>query len=354
MGPDGILRNINGAGLAFWRENGYDEGKEMAGGMDMQSAPQSPLTSLIKGQMFEGLLLVRNAEQRTASNGSKYLDITLGDKSGEFNGKMWDGTVAAPKTGEVVKVRALLQEYNGRPQLRVDKMRVVPKEEVDLTLFVPCAPRPGEEMLSEILERVEKIQDEDLKKVVSYRLEESGERLLYYPAASKLHHAERAGLLHHTSTMLKMADSVCDLYETLDRDLLCAGVILHDLDKLREIKADDMGVASEYTVEGMLLGHLVQGAVDLGRVCDKLGVRDEVRIMLSHMLISHHDLPEYGSPKRPMFPEAEALHIIDLLDARMYEMNLALKAATPGGFTEKIWSLERRLYRREKQEKDEE
>ena len=321
----------------------------------MQSTPQPALTSLIKGQMFEGLLLVRSAEQRTASNGSKYLDITLGDKSGEFNGKMWDGTVAAPKTGEVVKVRALLQEYNGRPQLRVDKLRTVPRDEVDLTLFVPCAPRSGEEMLSEIKERAEQIRDEELKNVVKYRLEESGDAILYYPAASKLHHAERSGLLHHTSTMLKMAEYVCELYPALDKDLLAAGVILHDLDKLREIKADDMGVASEYTVEGMLLGHLVQGAVDLGRVCDKLGVRDELRIMLSHMLISHHDLPEYGSPKPPMFPEAEALHIIDLLDARMYEMDLALKAAAPGGFTEKIWSLDqRRLYRREKPEKTEE
>ena len=315
-------------------------------------AQQIPLTSLIKGQMFEGLLLVRMAEQRTASNGSKYLDITLGDKSGEFNGKMWDGTVSAPKVGEVVKVRALLQEYNGRPQLRVDKLRVVPREDVDLTLFVPCAPRPGEEMLGEIQARVDEIGDEELKRLVNYRLDEMGDKLLYYPAASKLHHAERAGLLHHTSTMLKMAQAVCDIYPTLDRDLLAAGVILHDLDKIREIQSDDMGVASEYTVEGMLLGHLVQGAVDLGKACEKVGVRDELRVMLSHMLISHHDLPEYGSPKRPMFPEAEVLHIIDLLDARMYEMNLALKAASPGGFTERIWSLDRKLYRCQKQDED--
>ena len=319
----------------------------------MQSQPQASLTSLIKGQIFEGLLLVRSAEQRTASNGSKYLDITLGDKSGEFNGKMWDGTVSAPKVGEVVKVRALLQEYNGRPQLRVDKLRVMDKTEVDLALFVPCAPRPGEDMLSDVRARAEMIADEQLKNVVLTRLEEMGEKILYYPAASKLHHAERSGLLHHTSTMLSMAEHVCDIYPQLDRDLLCAGVILHDLDKIREIAADDMGVSTEYTREGMLLGHLVQGAVDLGRVCEKVGARDELRLMLSHMLISHHDLPEFGSPKRPMFPEAEVLHILDLLDARMYEMDLALKAAAPGGFTERIWSLERKLYRREKAGRDE-
>ncbi len=314
---------------------------------------QNQLARLIKNQMFEGFLLVKNAEQRTSSNGSKFLDMTLSDVSGEFNAKMWDGNTQPPKAGSVVKVRAMMNEYNGRPQLRVDKLRATTeKDEVDMSLLVPCAPEAPESMEAAIRSRVAEIEDIELRKVVEYRLDEAGEALAYYPAAQKLHHAERSGLLHHTSTMLRMGDMVCDVYPTLDRDLLAAGVILHDLCKITELMADESGVVSDYSREGLLLGHLVQGVSVLMRVCDGLGVREELKLMLSHMILAHHDLPEYGSPRRPMFPEAEVLHILDLLDARMFEMNYALNAVAPGTFTERIWSLERKLYRRERTQKD--
>ena len=178
------------------------------------------------------------------------------------------------------------------------------------------------------------------------RLEECGDRLNYYPAASKLHHAERSGLLHHTSTMLRGAAAICEIYPTLDADLLAAGVVLHDLCKITEMDADSLGVVSDYTARGMLIGHLVQGVAELDRLGRELNVRPELLMMLEHMVLSHHDLPEFGSPKPPMFPEAEVLHVLDLLDARMFEMNRELKNAQPGGFTDRIWSLERKLYRR--------
>lgn len=315
---------------------------------------QNQLARLIKNQMFEGFLLVKNSEQRTSSNGSKFLDMTLADVSGEFNAKMWDGATQPPKPGSVVKVRAMMNEYNGRPQMRVDKLRpATDKDEVDMSLLVPCAPEAADTMESRIRQRVTKIEDNELRALVEYRLDEAGEALFYYPAAQKLHHAERSGLLHHTGTMLQMGDMVCDIYPTLDRDLLAAGVILHDLCKITELVADESGVVSDYSREGLLLGHLVQGVSVLMRACEKLGVREELKLMLSHMILSHHDLPEYGSPRRPMFPEAEVLHILDLLDARMFEMNYALNATAPGTFTERIWSLERKLYRREKPQKDE-
>ena len=123
-------------------------------------------------------------------------------------------------------------------------------------------------------------------------------------------------------------------------------MILHDLCKITELSANEVGLASEYTLEGQLLGHLVQGVAELSRTGQELGVDPELLLMLEHMILSHHDLPEFGSPKRPMFPEAEVLHTLDLLDARMFEMSHALSAVQPGHFTERIWSLERRLYRR--------
>ena len=311
----------------------------------MKQQPQ--LSAMIKGQVFDGFLLTRAAAQKTASNGSKYLDMTLCDISGEVNAKMWDGFTPAPETAQVLRVRGMMMEYNGRPQLRVDKMRPATEEDdYDMDCLTPCAPMPASEMKAEIYARAEEIADPQLKALVIMRLDECGSRLDYYPAASKLHHAERSGLLHHTSTMLRMAKLVCEIYPHLDKDLLAAGVILHDLCKIGEMAADELGMVSDYTVEGMLVGHLVTGVAEIARCAREIGMKKELTLMLQHMILSHHDLPEYGSPKPPMFPEAEVLHVLDLLDARMFEMQRELKNAQPGGFTDRIWSLERKLYRR--------
>ena len=309
--------------------------------------PQPQLATMIKGQVFDGYLMVRASAQRTSSNGGKYLDMTLCDISGEVNAKMWDGATPPPPAVHVIRLRGMMLEYNGRPQLRVDKLRLANEgDDYDMAALTPCAPLPPEEMLGYIRQRVNAFADEELKALVLRRLEDCGEALNYYPAASKLHHAERAGLLHHTSTMLRAAGAICEIYPTLDGELLAAGVILHDLCKITEIKADAIGLASDYTAEGMLIGHLVLGVSELARVGRELNVRPELLMMLEHMILSHHDLPEYGSPKPPMFPEAEVLHVLDLLDARIFEMNRELQNAQPGGFTERIWSLERKLYRR--------
>ncbi|HIS86149.1 MAG TPA: HD domain-containing protein [Candidatus Faecivicinus avistercoris] len=311
----------------------------------MKKQPQ--LAEMIKGQVFDGFLLTRTATQRTSSNGSKFLDMTLCDISSEVNAKMWDSYTPAPNVADVLRVRGAMTEYNGRPQLRVDKMRVATTDDdYDMSALAPCAPQPASEMLDYILNRVDAFKDPELKALVLTRLEECGDKLNYYPAASKLHHAERSGLLHHVSTMLRMAGYVCEVYPTLDADLLAAGVILHDLCKITEMAADEIGMVSDYTAEGMLVGHLVQGVAELARCGRELGVRAETMLLLEHMILSHHDLPEFGSPKKPMFPEAEVLHVLDLLDARMFEMNRALANIQPGKFTERIWSLDRKLYKR--------
>jgi len=226
-------------------------------------------------------------------------------------------------------------------------MRVATEtDDFDMSVLAPCAPYPANEMMGVILERVNKIEDEQLRELVLARLQECGDKLSYYPAASKLHHAERSGLLHHTSTMLKMAGHVCEVYPSLDSDLLAAGVVLHDLCKISEMASDEIGMVSDYTAEGMLIGHLVQGVAELARLGRELGVKKETLLLLEHMILSHHDLPEYGSPKPPMFPEAEVLHVLDLMDARIFEMNRALSTIQPGCFTERIWSLDRKLYKR--------
>ncbi len=305
------------------------------------------IAQMKKDDRFEGFLLVRSAEQRTSNaNGSKYLDLTLSDRSGEINAKMWDGVTPPPPSGSVIKVRALVQEYNGRLQLRIERLRAAaetdPVRYEDLTRVAPEPPRA---MLAEIRETVDGMAWEALKKLMHALLDLTEERLLYYPAAQRLHHAERGGLLHHTVSMLRTAKAVLPVYPFLNADLLCAGVIAHDLSKTTELMSDEMGIVPDYTVSGMLLGHLVEGTHLVNAAAAKAGVEgEECVLLLNHMLISHHGVPEFGSPKAPMFPEAEALHMIDDLDAKMNQMEEVMLRTPPGVFSEKIWAFDRRLY----------
>ena len=247
--------------------------------------------------------------------------------------------------GSVIKVRGLVQEYNGRLQLRIEKMRASTEgDAVDLSLLVPCAPESPESMMAEIDATIERFQSGDLKAVVREMLRLAGDRLVWFPAAQRLHHAERSGLLHHTVGMLRTAEHIIAAYPFLKGDLLRAGVILHDLSKISEMKSDELGNVTDYTRDGLLIGHLVRGVARLAEAAKNVGVEGEMVVLLEHMIISHHGEAEFGSPRMPMFPEAEVLHWIDLLDARMNEMQGVMDRVPAGAFSEKIWSLDRRLY----------
>ncbi len=300
-----------------------------------------------KDMRFEGFLLVRSAELRKDSRGSDYVDMNLTDRTGEINCKIWNwnADTALPEPGTPVKVRGLVQEYNGRLQFRVEKWRPATGDDpVDMSALTPCAPRQPEEMLREIRQAVDSFQHEDLQKLTLGMLEMAGDRLLWFPAAQRMHHAERSGLLHHTTDMLRLAESLMQVYPWLNRDLLLAGVIIHDLGKIEEMKSDQLGNVTDYTRDGQLLGHLVRGITNLNRAAEKAGISGETVTLLEHMLLSHHGESEYGSPKPPMFPEAEALHWIDIMDARMNTMKTAVEKTPPGAFSERIPSLDRRVY----------
>ena len=312
---------------------------------------QLPLCELAKDQRFEGFLLVRSSDQRTGGNGAKYLDMNLADRTGEINAKVWDGNVTPPAPGSVIKVRGGTLEYNGRLQLRVERIRAAqPEDNVDLSTLAPCAPEPAEDMLAELTGTAAAFQNEPLRRLTLHLLNRFDEKLRYYPAAQRIHHAERSGLLHHTTGMLRLAKKVAEQYPWLNADLLFAGVILHDLCKTEEMDSDQMGVVRDYSREGLLLGHLVLGVTRIQEAANELGIQSEEVLLLQHMLLSHHGEPDFGSPRKPMFPEAEALHWVDLLDARMNEMQTAISKLKPGVFSEKIWSLDRRLYRPRQEE----
>ena len=302
---------------------------------------------LQKDMRFEGFLLVRSAEKRKDVKGNDYVDMNLTDRTGEINCKIWNWVpdTEAPETGSAVKVRGTVQEYNGRLQLRVEKWRAAtPEDPVDMSQLVPCAPRKPEDMMAEIRETVNSFRSENLRKLTEGMLELAGGDLSWFPAAQRMHHAERSGLLHHTTDMLRLAEAMLKIYPWLNRDLLLAGVIIHDLGKMDELKSDRAGNVTDYTRDGQLLGHLVRGITNLNRVADKLGIHGECVALLEHMLLSHHGESEYGSPKAPMFPEAEALHWIDIMDARMNTMKGVEDKTPEGAFSEKIFSLDRRVY----------
>ena len=306
---------------------------------------QLTVSAMVKDTRFEGFLLVRSADQRTSSNGGRYLDMMLSDKTGDVNAKVWDPNAQPPESGSVIKVRASLLEYNGRLQMKVEKLRAaLPEDNVDLSLLVSCAPRTAEEMLEEINAVIDAMETPDLQKICREMLALTGDALSYYPAAQRMHHAERSGLLHHTTSMLRTAKGILPNYPFLNADLLNAGIIVHDLSKVAEMQSDEKGNVNDYTASGLLLGHLVHGVMQISEAARRCGVDSEYVLLLEHMVISHHERPEYGSPRAPMFAEAQMLHMIDDMDAKMNEMEGILRRTAPGVFSEKIFSLDRRMY----------
>ncbi len=299
--------------------------------------------------LVDCFLLVKASTKKTSSKGDEYLDMTLADKSGEINAKLWSYVPAVHgeyQPGDIVKVRGSVSQYNGADQLRIEKIRhSTPGDQVDTSQLVQSADYSGEEMFAELIKIAEGFKDGDLRAIVTTLLSEHKEALLYWPAAFRLHHAIRSGLLMHTLSIVRLAQRVAEVYPFIDADLLLAGAMLHDIAKTTEYEITPSGLASGYTVQGNLIGHLAQGAMMIGDTAKKLGIDSEAVILLQHMVLSHHGEPDFGAAVRPAFIEAELLSQLDMLDARMFEMREATDAAAKGDFTGKLWSMDnRKLY----------
>lgn len=312
------------------------------------------ISQLKTGEELTDFFMAKSIAVKTGSNKKNYMDLLLGDKTGEISAKKWDladEEVEHAKTmeaGELLKIKATVNEWNGMKQLRVTRIRKAGKEDgLDMTDFIKAAPEDPESMYSYIMEKAAELGDEDLKRLCINNLTGNKGKLMYYPAASKNHHAEMAGLLWHMKRMLMTGERVCEVYTNLNKDLVMAGVILHDMQKLNEINSNQLGISDGYSFEGQLLGHIVMGVKELDKQMTELDFPREKAIMIEHMILSHHYEPEFGSPKRPLFPEAEILHYLDIIDARMYDMEDALARTEDGDFSDRVWTLDnRRLYRR--------
>lgn len=296
--------------------------------------------------LVDGFCLIKSIDKKTSSKGDTYLDMTLSDSDGEINAKLWRYSPELHgeyTVNELIKIRGVVSQYNGSDQLKIDRIRhVTPEDGVNVSDYVKSADYTGEQMYNELYSITEGFKDEDLKRIVLAILEDERLPLLYWPAAFKLHHAVRGGLLMHTLSIVRLAEGVCTVYPFVDRELLISGAILHDIAKLKEFNVADTGVATGYSNEGNLLGHLAMGAMVINKYAEELNISPKTAMLLEHMVLSHHGDPEFGAAVRPMFIEAELLSELDLMDSRVYEMREAVAATNPEEFSSRIWAMDNR------------
>ncbi|WP_066870152.1 3'-5' exoribonuclease YhaM family protein [Clostridium mediterraneense] len=314
------------------------------------SVLEKKIAEFEQGEKVEGFYLIKSIICKVANNSNKkYLDIILSDKTGEISAKIWEVTDENENlynSNEIVKVRGTVTNWQGSLQLKVEKInKLESTDNIVIEDYVQTAPMPSEEMIAQIEAYVEKIKDDEIRILISTMIDNNRKELMYYPAAKRNHHSLRGGLLYHILTMLKLGESIATLYDFLNVDLIYAGIILHDLAKIKEMRASELGIVDEYTLEGTLLGHITQGIKEVEVVGRDLGIESNKLILIQHMILSHHYEPEYGSPVKPMIAEAEMLHYIDTIDARMYDMQKLKRETKVGEFSERLWSLEnRRIY----------
>jgi len=304
-----------------------------------------------KGQTITGYLFIKSLSINNAANGSRYFNLKLTDENyDEIDSKMWNiqpEDEEEYKAGQLIKIKGNVQEFKNHLQLILNKIRLTNEgDDVNINDFVPSAPESIEGMLKDLEDTIKTFDNTDLQKITQALLESKKTVLSYFPAAMRMHHAVKGGLLYHTWSMLQMALKIVPLYSFLNPELVYAGVILHDFGKTEEMLSDQNGSINDYSKEGKLLGHIVTEVVEIDRFAEKLNIDPEVTLMLKHMILSHHYEADYGSPKRPMFPEAELLHYLDVIDARMNTMEHIENALKPGDFSERIWGLDKiQLYK---------
>lgn len=299
--------------------------------------------------LVDGFCLIKSIDIKTSSKGDSYLDMMLGDSDGEINAKLWrynEDQHGVYTANELVKVRGVISPYNGTDQLKIERIRhIMPEDNVNASDFVKTAEFTGEDMYNELLTIADNFFDNELKTIVSEILKDNRLKLLYWPAAFKLHHAVRGGLLLHTLSIVRLAQNVCKIYPFVDEELLISGAILHDIAKLQEFEVADTGIATGYSAKGNLIGHLAMGAMVINEYAEKLGISQKTAMLLEHMCLSHHGEPEFGAAVRPMFIEAELLSELDLMDSRVYEMREAVMSTNEEDFSSRIWAMDnRKLY----------
>ena len=310
------------------------------------------VADLTPGTRLETTFLVHSKERKTASNGKPYLDLELRDASGVIKAKVWDcdKVTAEFEKDDVIWVQGNVDSYRDMPQVVITRIRLCKDEEFDPRDYLPRSKRDPEEMFAALLDRVRAVPEGPLRALLMAIFEDPSlaENYKLAPAAMSYHHAYLGGLIEHVLSLVALGDKVCDHYPTLRRDLVLAGLLLHDVGKIEEL-AFRRGF--RYTTRGQLIGHITIG---LGILNEKLrGIPDfppALRDQLEHIILSHHGQLEFGSPKEPAFPEALVVHVLDNLDSKLESMRAQYETDKDreGDFTARNPALKRELLKIER------
>ena len=304
---------------------------------------------MVPGDKVEGFYILKEAYQKISSNGKPFLSAVIADKTGTMDVKVWDyaGPVGTQEdVGKIIKIRGDVSEFKGNPQLSLSNIRMaLPEDNCDTVRLVAAAPIDKDETVRKVRALVDSMEDPDYRQVARTMLERHLETFASIPAAKSVHHSFLSGLLMHTANMMAMADFLSGQYASvIDRSLLLTGTLLHDFAKEIEFRFSDLGIVTDYSVKGQLLGHLVMGAQEVAQVCAELGTPEEKSLLLQHMILSHHGEPEYGAAVKPMFAEAELLSYIDMEDSRMEIYAELLPSVAEGSFSSRVFALDKRIY----------
>ena len=298
------------------------------------------IKDFVDGDHIVGQLLVVSVNKGTTDKGLSYLNITFQDKSGTIEAKKWDVSEADMKVlvpGAVVIVDGLINLYKNQPQLKVVGVSKVDPSEVVMANFARVSPIPLEELKARLDEYLNSFNDKDVEKVTRAVISHFYEKYTTYPGAVKVHHEFGSGILHHSLFMADVADAIAKIYTQVDRDILVAGALLHDIGKTIEYENP---VAPVQTVEGKLCGHIAIGYAEFKRIVDELDIKSEVPLLLEHMILSHHGSLEFGSPVMPSTREALLLSEIDMLDSRQMILDKSLATVNDGEFTPRLWMMD--------------
>jgi 3'-5' exoribonuclease len=255
--------------------------------------------------------------------GEPYIALTLGDRTGQIEAKMWDNVdevLEAFDQDDFVKVKGLINKYKNRFQLTIHKLRKLGESEIDFADYLPKTTKDIDQLWQTLANFVASFQNPHLRSLVEAFMADPEIATAYRnaPAAKTLHHAYIGGLLDHVVSLFRSCDLICKNYPQINRDLLLTGAFLHDIGKIHELTYNR---SFSYTNRGQLLGHMI---IELEMLQAKLplvpGFPDELKTLIEHLIISHHGEYEFGSPKLPMFPEALVLHYLDDLDSKMEAM----------------------------------
>ena len=309
------------------------------------------LAGFEEGRLFDGYFLVLSKQLATTKTNKPYINLTLGDKTGSIEARIWDPgdpRIAREfERGDIMKARGCASRYNDRMQMKIDQIRLALPGEVDKADMLPSTTYDVATLWRQLLGFVDSLANPHLKLLLTTLVDDPALAVAYReaPAAKQLHNAWLGGLLEHVISLCTLADRVAPHYPLIDRDLLLTGVILHDIGKVRELSWE---VGFEYTVEGMLLGHIQIGAALAERTIDSLpGFPPKLKTLVLHLILSHHGKLEFGSPKLPMIPEALVLNFIDDLDAKMQAVSSEFEKSAregkgPNELTNKVWALDNR------------